>query len=98
MASEIAEAKELRASLGQLRGVRAATIALVADVDDLQAEWTPRKGSWSVAQVLDHLLKTDQFYRDQIGKLFELKAAGKPPVIEIDLQDLNTRPIGVPAA
>jgi hypothetical protein len=48
--------------------------------------------------VLDHLLKTDQFYRDQIGKLFELKAAGKPPVIEIELQDLNTRPIGVPAA
>jgi hypothetical protein len=93
-----AAAEKLRAGLAQMQGAREATLALVAGLDDTRAARVPEGGGWSAAQILDHLRKTDAVYRGEIAKLFELRASGRPPVREIGLRELNTRPPFVPAA
>ncbi len=92
------EAEDLRQGLDRIRGVRRATLELIGNLDDGRAQREPSSGGWSVAQVIDHLIKTDEVYRVQIGRLIELKAARREPVIEVSLRELNTRPFFVPAA
>src|SRR6185503_18713628 len=88
----------LTLALDQRRAARTATLASVADVDDQQANRRPEGGGWSIAQVLDHLIKTDDVCLGFVSRLFELRAAGREPVTEISLKELNTRPPFVPAA
>jgi len=88
----------LREGLKQISTARRATLDLVAPIDERRATRAPGAGGWSVAQVLDHLIRTDEVYRLEIGKLLELKAAGRDPVIMIGLRELNTRPFFVPAS
>jgi uncharacterized damage-inducible protein DinB len=98
MVDEPTTAGELRDSLSRYKSGREATLELVANLEDTQADRAPDDGGWSVAQVLDHLLKIDETYRVQIGKLFELEAAGAEAVREVSLRELNPRPPFVPAA
>lgn len=98
MADERSEAEELRQALDQIRSARRATLELVADLDDRRADQPPAGGGWSVAQVIDHLIRTDEVYRVEIAKLIEMKDAGREPVIQVGLRELNTRPFFVPAA
>src|SRR6185436_19155800 len=88
----------LTLALDQRRAARTATLAAVADVDDQQANRRPEGGGWSIAQVLDHLIKTDEVCLGFVGRLFELRAAGREAVIKVSLKELNTRPPFVPAA
>lgn len=90
------EAEDLRKGLDRIRDVRGATFELIAGLDDGAARKAPADGGWSIAQVVDHLIRTDEVYRVQIGRLIELKAAGREPVIEVSLRELNTRPFFVP--
>lgn len=90
--------RELRAGLAQMKSGRAATLALVESLDEAEAHRVPAGGGWSVVEVLDHLLKTDEIYRLQFLRAFELKDAGREPVIELGLDELNTRPSLVPAS
>jgi uncharacterized damage-inducible protein DinB len=96
MADERTDA-ELREGLRQIAEARAATLERLADLDERQAERLPGDGGWSISQVSDHLIKTDEIYRSEIGKLIERKAAGGDPVLELSLKELNTRPPFVPA-
>lgn len=90
-------AVELRDGLDQLKRARTATLALVSGLEDAQAQKVPRAGGWSVAQILDHLLRTDAVYRVEIRKLFELQASNVKPERRISLGELNTKPPLVPA-
>ena len=98
MAGKESKAEELREALRLVRSERRATLDLVAGLDEARARRAPADGGWSVAQVMDHLIKTDGVYRLEIGRLLDLRAAGRPPVIEVGLRELNTRPFFVPAA
>lgn len=98
MAETESTAEHLRESLRLIRSERRATLDLVKGLDEARARRGPADGGWSVAQVLDHLIKTDGVYRVEIGRLLDLKAAGRVPVIEVSLRELNTRPFFVPAA
>jgi uncharacterized damage-inducible protein DinB len=88
----------LKLALDQRRAARTATLAAVADVGEQQANRRPEGGGWSIAQVLDHLIKTDEVCLGFVRRLFELRAAGREPVAEISLSELNTRPPFVPGA
>lgn len=96
MANRESMAAELRESLRRTRDERRTTLQLIAGLDDERAQRAPAGGGWSVAQVVDHLIKTDSVYRTWIARLIELKAAGREPVIEVGLRELNTRPFFVP--
>jgi len=98
MAERQSEADELREGLEEIRAARRATLEQIAAVGERSATRQPSGGGWSVVQVLDHLIKTDGVYRDEIGKLFEMKAEGREPVREVGLRSLNTRPPFIPAA
>jgi hypothetical protein len=98
VAEKESTAAELRESLWRTRSERRTTLDLVAGLDDGRAQRTPAGGGWSVAQVIEHLIKTDGVYRAWIGRLIELKAAGREPVVEVSLRELQTRPFFVPAA
>jgi len=65
---------------------------LAAEIDDLAVGQLARR---SVAQVVDHLIKTDGVYRDEIGKLFEMKAEGREPV-QVALGQLHRRDLAAP--
>ncbi|MGE3375882.1 MAG: DinB family protein [Vicinamibacteria bacterium] len=82
----------------QITEARAATLETVAGLDEPRARRPAADGGWSVSQVVDHLIRTDEVYRSQIGRLFERKNAGGDLVLEVGLKELNTRPPFVPAA
>ena len=57
-----ARAAEMRESIAELR-------AKVARLSYLQLGWRPPEGGWSIAQVLEHLIITDQSYVDALSEI-----------------------------
>ena len=56
----------------RFRVVRQNTIAVLDELTDEQAMWIPGRGSWSIAQISDHLLTTEEMYRSQFARLISL--------------------------
>ena len=73
-----------------LRLTRAETLRLGAGVTQMQSEFTPARGKWSVGEVLDHLLLAEDYYRRMIARLVELDKSGARPVISSSFADVNT--------
>lgn len=48
---------------------RASTLGLVSRLSQLQMGFAPGKGSWSVGEVLDHLIQVDRVFRDEFDEL-----------------------------
>jgi len=69
--------------------VRRGTLQLVAGLTDEQSAYTPGRDSWSVAQILDHLLLTEALYRVQILRLLDLAHEGKRSNIDISFAELD---------
>jgi len=76
--------------LQQLRAARAETLDLVSGLTQQQAEFTPAAGKWSVGEVLDHLVRSEQLYRQKFVELIELAKAGRPPVLRVSFAEVNT--------
>lgn len=53
----------------EFRDARAETLELVADLDQRQMDYTPSPRKWSVGQVLDHLVKVDEVFREEYDEL-----------------------------
>lgn len=75
----------------RLRLVRQNTISILDQVTDRQALWSPRRGSWSIAQIADHLLTTEEMYRAQFARLIEHGDS-----IEISLREVNVAFAAIP--
>jgi len=52
-----------------MRDVRHATLDLVADLSEVQAAFVPQSGGWSIAEVLDHLVRSDAMFFREIDTL-----------------------------
>lgn len=52
-----------------MRAVRRETLDLVADLSDAQAAFVPQAGGWSIAEVLDHLVRSDEMFFREIASL-----------------------------
>jgi uncharacterized damage-inducible protein DinB len=85
-------------SFADLASARADTLRLVATLTQVQVDFSPRPGSWSIGEVLDHLLRAEGLYRDEIHRLIELKRAGRKPYLHRSFSDVNVRPAFLPAA
>jgi uncharacterized damage-inducible protein DinB len=81
-----------------LAAARAATLRLVAPLTQPELDFAPRSGSWSIGEVLDHLLRAEGLYRSEIRRLIDLKLAGRRPYIRRTFADLNVAPAFVPRA
>jgi hypothetical protein len=52
-------------------------------------DWRPAPDSWSVGEVLDHLLLAERFFRGEIATLIDRRKAGRTPVLLRSFQDLD---------
>ena len=83
-------------SLGDLAASRAQTLRLVAVLTQPQVDFSPRQGSWSIGEVLDHLLRAEALYRSEIRALIDLKRAGRKPYLRRTFADVNVGPAFLP--
>ncbi len=82
---------ELTAAIEEFRLVRARTLAMAAGLSDEQAGRRMRAGTWSVAEVLDHLVRTEVAYRKYQRLAMERARAGAGGTIRIGFPEVDTR-------
>jgi uncharacterized damage-inducible protein DinB len=85
-------------SFEDLASARAHTLQLVGTLTQVQVDFSPRPGIWSIGEVLDHLLRAEHLYRTEIGTLIDLKRAGRRPYLQRSFADVNVRPAFLPEA
>jgi len=55
--------------IDEMRDVRHATLDLVADLNEAQGAFVPPSGGWSIAEVLDHLVRADDMFFREVDTL-----------------------------
>ncbi len=83
-------------SFDDLASARAQTLWLVATLTQPQVDFSPRPDSWSIGEVLDHLLRAEDLYRSEIHHLIDLKRTGRQPYVRRTFADVNVRPAFLP--
>src|SRR5262249_23649937 len=73
----------------RFRVVREQTLATLGQVNGIQAAWSPQKGIWSIAQIADHLLRSEEMYREQFQRLTKMANEGRGSTIEISLNEVD---------
>ena len=84
------------ADVERFRAAREETLAILRQVSGEQALWSPKKGAWSIAQIADHLLRSEEMYREQFGRLIRMAEEGRGTSIEISLRDVDVGFAAVP--
>lgn len=84
------------AELERLASVRARTQGLVGGLSQEELDRRPRRGGWSVGEVLDHLLKAEAGNRGDIAGLIALARSGRQPFLHRGLSELDISPAFVP--
>jgi hypothetical protein len=84
------------ADVDRFRVVRKRTIATLGEVNAEQALWSPEKGTWSIAQIADHLLRSEEMYREQFRRLIEMSQEGRGTSIEISLKEVDVAFAAIP--
>jgi len=82
--------------LAQLRAVRWRTVAMIQDLAQEQLDHVPEPGEWSIGEVVDHLILSDQFLRGEIAILIERVKAGQTPYLYRSFAEFNVRPAFIP--
>jgi len=75
--------------LAQFETTRRETERLASGLTQSQMDYRPAEDRWSVGEVLDHLLKAEGLYRDDIAELVRLTRAGEPPVVRRTMRDMD---------
>ena len=86
----------IEAEWRRFRETRTATVALVQGLTQEQFDWRPAASKWSVGEVVDHLLLSEQFWQGEFARLIALAQAGQRPIIERTLVELNVAPFLIP--
>jgi hypothetical protein len=76
--------------------VREETLAILGQVSAEQSLWSPRKGTWSIAQIADHLLRSEEMHRGQFRRLIQMANEGRGSTIEVSLREVDVAFAGVP--
>ena len=80
----------------RFHAVREKTLAMLGQVSAGQALWSPRKETWSIAQIADHLLRSEEMYREQFRRLIQMAGEGRGTAIEISLSEVDIGFAGIP--
>lgn len=75
--------------LERFETTRRETERLTSGLSQEQMEHRPSADEWSVGEVLDHLLKAESLYRDDIAELVRLYRAGETPVVRRTMSDMD---------
>src|ERR1017187_10574711 len=82
---------ELTAAIEEFRAVRGRTLDIAAGLSDEQAGKRVRTGTWSVAEVLDHLVRAEVAFRKYQRQAVERAWAGATGTIRIGFREVDTR-------
>jgi hypothetical protein len=80
----------------RFRMVREKTLGMLEDLSAQQALWCPRPRAWSIAQIADHLLLSEQLYREQFRTLIRTAKEGRNSTITIGFKDVDSSIGGIP--
>lgn len=78
-----------RADLARFEAARAKTEHMVSGLSQTQMDYKPAADKWSVGEVVDHLLKAESLFREDIAELIRLAGSGKPPILKRSLRDMD---------
>jgi len=84
------------ADLALFRAARDRTLEMTAGLSQAQANFSPESGVWSIGEILDHLLLSEQTSRHDIAQLIELAKTGQRTFISHTLADVNFSPAFIP--
>lgn len=90
-----APAGNLTQEVDRFRLIRENTLAALSNVSRAQSEWSPKSGQWSIVQIADHLLLTEEMYRDQFRELIRLAREGGS-VHQLSLKEVDSSMLGIP--
>jgi uncharacterized damage-inducible protein DinB len=79
--------------IAALQQVRTETLKLVEGLSQEEFDWSPAADKWSIGEVLDHLLRAEQFFQRDLERFAEGAEAGRPVHIRHSFRDLD---IGLP--
>ena len=82
---------ELTAAIEEFRAVLGRTLDIAAGLSDEQAGKRVRTGTWSVAEVLDHLVRAEVAFRKYQRQAVERAWAGATGTIRIGFREVDTR-------
>ena len=82
--------------LNAFASVRALTLAAVGPLSRAQLDFSPRPGRWSVGEIADHLLMSEELYRANFERLIALARAGQPAYRRHSFADVNVAPLHLP--
>ena len=91
-----APAEERMAGLQQYRRAREGTMSLIQNLSQVQADFKPSSDSWSVGQVVQHLLMTEDLYRGQIQEMIAMARRGGGTNIDLTFREINTAVAYIP--
>jgi len=82
--------------VNEAASVRAATLRLVAPLSQPQFDFSPKRGTWSIGEIVDHILLAEAMYREEIARLIELKRSGQRPYLKHTFNEINVAPLYLP--
>jgi hypothetical protein len=81
--------EEYTRALEKFREAREATLAIIRELTQMQADFFPATGRWSIGQNVEHLLLTEKLYRAQMQKLIELARKGGKQNLQLTFDELD---------
>jgi uncharacterized damage-inducible protein DinB len=92
----LAAPRHLSAEVDRFAGVREKTLGILRQVTSEQALWSARPGTWSIAQIADHLLRSDELYRAQFQRMIQMTRDGKSGTTQIPFHEIDASIAMVP--
>jgi hypothetical protein len=81
--------EERTRAIAKYRVARDGTLALIQDLTQEQAGFFPAARVWSIGQIVEHLLLTEELYRTQMRNLIEIARRGEKRNIELTFNDID---------
>jgi hypothetical protein len=88
--------RRLHDNLHLLDCTRAATLRMVCELPQHDMDWSPAPRQWSVGEILDHLIKSGELYRNEMVALVDLARRGKDAYIRKTVQEIDFAPAFLP--
>jgi DinB superfamily len=86
----------LKTHLAQLRSIRARTLTVVQELSQEQMDYSPTSDTWSIGEVVDHLILSEKITRWDIAELIALTKADREPVLYRSSADFNVTTFFIP--
>ncbi len=85
-----------QSDLALFGAARQRTLDLVEGLTQVQIEFSPGPGQWSVGEVLDHLLLAEALNRRDIAELIDMAKNGRRPSLKRTFADVNVSMAYIP--